>query len=149
MKMQKTDIGVVAFMYVVCGFFYAYSAKLSETSRTYPMFTIGLLFFLTTFYLVQMIINARRHGVESGVDTVFAGFRPVQFIVTIVLVLAYFFMMKYIGFFVATTVFMLACLLYLRVPVLGIIISVVSIDLLIYLAFVLFLGVRLPTGILI
>ena len=149
MKMQKTDIGVVAFMYAICGFFFAYSEKLSETSRTYPLFTIGLLFFLTTFYLVQMIIHARRHGVESGADKVFAGFRPVQFIVTIVLVLAYFFMMKYIGFFVATTVFMLACLLYLRVPVLGVILSIVSIDLLIYLAFVLFLGVRLPAGILI
>ena len=76
MKMQKTDIGVVVFMYAVCGFFYAYSAKLSDTSRTYPKFTIALLFFLTTFYLVQMILNARRFGVESGVDTVFAGFKP-------------------------------------------------------------------------
>ena len=58
MKMQKTDIGVVVFMYAVCGFFYAYSSKLSDTSRTYPKFTIALLFFLTSFYLVQMILNA-------------------------------------------------------------------------------------------
>ena len=141
MKMQKTDIGVVVFMYAVCGFFYAYSSKLSDSSRTYPKFTIALLFFLTTFYLVQMILNARRFGVESGVDTVFAGFKPVQFIV-------YFFLMKYVGFFVSTTLFMLACLLFLRVPILATVISIVSIDLLIYLAFVLFLGVRLPAGIL-
>ena len=60
MKMQKTDIGVVVFMYAVCGFFYAYSSKLSDTSRTYPKFTIALLFFLTSFYLVQMILNARK-----------------------------------------------------------------------------------------
>lgn len=91
MKMQKTDIGVVVFMYAVCGFFYAYSAKLSDTSRTYPKFTIALLFFLTTFYLVQMILNARRFGVESGVDTVFAGFKPVQFLVTLAMVIVYFF----------------------------------------------------------
>ena len=43
---------------------------------------------------------------------------------------------------------MLACLLLLRVPILATVISIVSIDLLIYLAFVLFLGVRLPAGIL-
>ena len=123
MKMQKTDIGVVVFMYAVCGFFYAYSSKLSDTSRTYPKFTIALLFFLTSFYLVQMILNARRFGVESGVDTVFAGFKPVQFIVSVALILV-------------------------RVPILATVISIVSIDLLIYLAFVLFLGVRLPAGIL-
>ena len=148
MKMQKTDIGVVVFMYAVCGFFYAYSAKLSDASRTYPKFTIALLFFLTTFYLVQMILNARRFGVESGVDTVFAGFKPVQFVVTLVLVIAYFFMMKYLGFFTATVIFMLACLLYLRVPIVVTVIAVVAMNLLIYLAFVRFLGVRLPAGIL-
>ena len=132
MKMQKTDIGVVVFMYAVCGFFYAYSSKLSDSSRTYPKFTIALLFFLTSFYLV----------------TVFAGFKPVQFIVSVALILVYFVLMKYVGFFVSTTLFMLACLLFLRVPILATVISIVSIDLLIYLAFVLFLGVRLPAGIL-
>ena len=89
-----------------------------------------------------------RFGVESGVDTVFAGFKPVQFIVSVALILVYFVLMKYVGFFVSTTLFMLACLLFLRVPILATVISIVSIDLLIYLAFVLFLGVRLPAGIL-
>ena len=148
MKMQKTDIGVVVFMYAVCGFFYAYSAKLSDTSRTYPKFTIALLFFLTTFYLVQMILNARRFGVESGVDTVFAGFKPVQFIVSVVLTIVYFFMMKYLGFFTATIVFMVASLLYLKVRPVPMLISVVAMNLLIYFAFVKFLGVKLPSGLL-
>lgn len=97
--MKKTDIGVVAFMYAVCAFFYAYSYKLTEESKTYPMFTIALLFALTTLYLVQMIINARKFGVESGADEVFAGFKPVQFIVSIVLTLVYFLMITYLGFF--------------------------------------------------
>ena len=101
-----------------------------------------------TAALIQMILAARKFGVESGVDTVFAGFKPVQFLVTLAMVIVYFFLMKYIGFFVSTTVFMLACLLFLRVPILATILSIVSIDLLIYLAFVLFLGVRLPAGIL-
>lgn len=149
MKMKKTDIGVVAFMYAVCAFFYVYSFDLSESSKSYPMFTIVLLFGLTTLYLIQMIIAAKKYGVESGVDKVFAGFLPKQFILSLVLTIAYFFLIKYLGFFTATTLFMIASFVYLKVPVLHSAIALVAMDLLIYLAFVLFLGVRLPTGLLI
>ena len=146
--MKKTDIGVVVFMYAVCAFFYAYSYKLTEESKTYPMFTIALLFALTTLYLVQMIINARKFGVESGADEVFAGFKPVQFIVSIVLTLVYFLMIKYLGFFSATIIFMFASLLYLKVHIVPAVISVLVMNLLIYFAFVRFLGVKLPSGLL-
>ena len=148
MKMKKTDIGVVAFMYAVCAFFYAYSYKLTEESKTYPMFTIALLFALTTLYLVQMILSARKFGVESGADEVFAGFKPVQFIVSIVLTLVYFLMIKYLGFFSATIIFMFASLLYLKVHIVPAVISVLVMNLLIYFAFVKFLGVKLPSGLL-
>ena len=146
--MKKTDIGVVAFMYAVCAFFYAYSYKLTEESKTYPMFTIALLFALTTLYLIQMIINARKFGVESGTDEVFAGFKPMQFIVSIALTLVYFLMIKYLGFFSATIIFMFASLLYLKVHIVPTVISVLVINLLIYFAFVKFLGVKLPSGLL-
>ena len=146
--MKKTDIGVVAFMYAVCAFFYAYSYKLTEESKTYPMFTIALLFALTTLYLVQMILSARKFGVESGADEVFAGFKPVQFIISIVLTLVYFLMIKYLGFFSATIIFMFASLLYLKVHIVPAVISVLVMNLLIYFAFVRFLGVKLPSGLL-
>ena len=149
MKMKKTDIGVVAFMYAVCAFFYAYSFSLSESSKSYPLFTIVLLFALTTLYLVQMILAAKKYGMESGADSVFAGFKPKQFILSVVLTLAYVFLVDVLGFFTATTLFMIASFVYLKVPVLHSVIALVSMDLLIYLAFVLFLGVRLPAGILI
>ena len=146
--MKKTDIGVVCFMYAVCAFFYAYSFKLSDESKTYPLFTIVLLFGLTTLYLIQMIIAARKFGVESGADEVFAGFKPVQFVVSLVLTVVYFFMMKYIGFFTATVIFMVASLLYLKVRPIPTVISVIAMNLLIYFAFVKFLGVKLPAGLL-
>ena len=149
MKMKKTDIGVVVFMYAVWAFFYVYSFDLSESSKSYPIFTIVLLFGLTTLYLIQMIIAAKKYGVESGVDKVFAGFLPKQFILSLVLTVVYFFLIKYLGFFTATTLFMIASFVYLKVPVLHSVIALVAMDLLIYLAFVLFLGVRLPTGLLI
>ena len=147
--MKKSDIGVVAFMYLFCAFFYWQSFSLSEESSTYPRVTIALLFGLTTLYLFNMIINARKFGVASGRDEAFEGFRPVQFIVCLVLTLVYLLMMKYLGFFTATVTFMLATLFYLKVSIVHTLISVVAINLLIYVAFVLFLGVRLPAGLLI
>lgn len=148
MKMKKTDIGVVAFMYAICAFFYAYMTKLDATSQTYPRFTIVLLFGLTTLYLIQMILNAKKHGVESGVEEVFEGFLIVQFFVCLALVIVYLLMMRYLGFFVATITFMVAALLYLGVPKVHSLIAVIAINLLVYFAFVQFLGVKLPAGLL-
>ena len=113
LKMKKTDIGVVGFMYAVCAFFYVYSYQLTAESKKYPMFTIILLFGLTTLYLVQMIIAARKFGVESGVNEVFEGFKPAQFFVSLALTIVYFLMMKYLGFFTATVI------LHVRVPALS------------------------------
>ena len=148
MKMKKTDIGVVAFMYAVCAFFYVYSFDLSEESKSYPIFTIALLFGLTTLYLIQMIISARKFGVESGVDEVFAGFKVKQFVLSVVLTIVYFLIIKFLGFFTATIVFMVASFICLKVPKLHALIATVAMNLLIYLAFVQFLGVRLPKGLL-
>ena len=146
MKMQKTDIGVVVVMYAICAFFYSMTVKLSEDSQTYPLFTIALLFGLTTLYLIQMLFRAKKYGVESGRDKVFAGFKPLQFFVCVALVFVYLILMKYFGFYISTVVFMLAVLLFLRVPVLHTIIVVVAINVLVYLAFTMFLGVKLPVG---
>lgn len=148
MKMKKTDVGVVIFMYLVCGLFLYMSQNLSETSKTYPMFTIWLLFGLTTLYLVTMFVNAGKYGVESGTKELFDGFKPAQLLFCIAMTVIYMLMVKYIGFFVATIVFMFAVLLFLKVPIVATVISVVSINLLVYLAFVKFLGVRLPKGLL-
>ncbi len=146
MKMQKTDIGVVVVMYAICAYFYSMTVQLKPESQTYPTFTIALLFGLTTLYLLQMLFKAKKYGVESGVDKVFANFKPLQFFVCLGLVFVYLILMKYFGFYISTVIFMLAVLLFLRVPVLHTIIVVVAINALVYLAFTTFLGVKLPVG---
>lgn len=146
MKMKKTDIGVVVVMYAICAFFYSMCVQLKEESQTYPMFTITLLFGLTTLYLFQMILNAKKNGVESGVDEVFKDFQPKQFFFCLVCVVLYLIMIYYVGFYISTFVFMLAILLYLKVPKLHTVIAVVALNLLIYFAFTKFLGVKLPVG---
>ena len=144
--MKKTDIGVVAFMYAVCAVFYYFMTKLKPASQTYPRFTIILLFGLTTFYLVQMLVAAKKYGVESGVDKVFSGFQPAQFFVCLTATILYLVCIYFFGFYIATVLFMAVVLLYLRVSPLITAITIVVIVGLIYFAFQRFLGVKLPVG---
>ena len=146
MKMKKTDIGVVVVMYAICAYWFSETVKLKADSQTYPRFTIYLLFGLTTLYLVQMLMAAKKHGVESGVDKVFKGFQAAQFISCFCMTVLYLVVMYFFGFYIATALFMLAVLFYLKVPVLHTVIAVVAINLLVYLAFTTFLGVKLPVG---
>jgi uncharacterized membrane protein YhdT len=111
--MKKTDIGVVVFMYLVCGYFYYHMTKLKASSQTYPRFTIVLLFGLTTLYLVQMLIAAFRNGTEGGADKVFKGFQPAQFFVTLAAVILYVIAINFLGFYIATAIFLVCLLLYL------------------------------------
>lgn len=144
--MKLTDIGVVAFMYIVCAYFYSQTVKLKPASQTYPKFTIILLFGLTTLYLVQMLVAAKKYGVESGVDEVFKDFQPAQFFFCLAATIVYLVLINYLGFYIATVIFMVAVLLFLKVPPLATAIAVVAIVGLIYLAFQKFLGVKLPVG---
>ena len=144
--MKKTDIGVVVFMYAVCGYFYYHMLKLKASSQTYPRFTIILLFGLTTLYLVQMLVAAKKHGVESGVDEVFKDFVPAQFFVCLGATILYLVCIYFFGFYISTLAFMVVVLLYLKVPPLASAITVVVIIGLIYFAFQRFLGVKLPVG---
>ena len=146
MKMKKTDIGVVVFMYAVCGFFYYHMTKLKASSQTYPRFTIILLFGLTTLYLIQMVVAAKKYGVESGVDTVFKDFQPAQFFFCLCATILYLIGIYFFGFYIPTVIFMAAVMIYLRVPPLFTAIAIVVIVALIYFAFQKFLGVKLPTG---
>ena len=146
MKMRKTDIGVVAFMYLVCAYFYSQTITFKADSQTYPKFTIVLLFGLTTLYLLQMVVAAKKHGVESGVDKVFKDLQLKQLLVCLVGAIAYVALMHFFGFYISTVIFMAAILLYLKVPYLHSAIAIVAILALVYFAFGKFLGVRLPVG---
>ena len=143
--MKKTDIGVVAFFYLVSAYFYSQTIKLPESSQTYPRFTVILVFGLTTLYLIQMIANAVKNGTESGAED-FKDFQPLQFIVCFCATILYLILIHFFGFYIATVVFMVGVLLFLRVKPLAILLSVAVIIALIYFAFQKFLGVRLPVG---
>lgn len=146
--MKKTDIGVVGFMYAVCAFFFILSRDLKKEAQIYPLCIIALLFLLTTGYIFEMLVAAKKHGVTSGLEEIFEGFQAKQFFVMLGMLLLYLAGTYWVGFYIATILLMAASLLYLKVPKWQILIATVVILGLVYGAFTLFLGVKLPAGLL-
>lgn len=145
--MKKTDIGVVAFIYAVCALFLVMTLRLPTAAQTYPLFIIILLAALTTLYVAQMFRAAKKSGVTTGLED-FEGFLPKQFFPILGMVVLYLVIMYFAGFYIATLVFMAACLLFLKVPKWQIVLSTAVILVLVYCAFTLFLKVKLPMGLL-
>lgn len=146
-EMKKTDIGVLGFMYGVCLLFLVMTLQLPSQAQTYPLFIIAMLAALTTLYLVQMLRGAKRNGVTSGLED-FKEFLPKQFFPILGMVVLYLVLMYIAGFYIATLVFMVACLLFLKVSKWQIALATIVILGLVYCAFTLFLGVKLPAGLL-
>lgn len=148
MKMKKTDIVVVGFMYAICGVFGYLNMNIKAEAQTYPWFVIGLLFVLTTMYTIKMILQAIKEGTEGGWSEAFEGFLAKQFIPIAILIIAYALVMKFLGFYIATFLFVVGTLLFLKVPKWQIAIVIVVMFALTYGAFTMFLGVKLPKGLL-
>ncbi len=94
-----------------------------------------------------MVRAAKKSGVTTGLED-FQGFLPKQFFPILGMVVLYLVVMYFAGFYIATLVFMAACLLFLKVPKWQILLSTAVILALVYCAFTLFLKVKLPVGLL-
>lgn len=145
--MKKTDIGVVAFFYTVGILFLKMTLELPSAAQTYPIFIIALLMVLNTIFLIIMLMSAKRCGVTSGKED-FEDFQTKQFAVVSVLLIAYLAVMYFTGFYIATLLFMIICLIFLKIPKWQILLTTIVILLLVYTAFTMFLGVKLPIGVL-
>lgn len=143
--MKKTDLAVVAFIYIVCAGFGWYSFALPEPAQVYPLLILCALALLNTFLLAKMLFLAYKKGSTSGLES-FADFAPKQFFGILGFAILYLVLMYFAGFYISTILFMFACLYLLKVRVLYILLSIVVIIALVYCAFGWFLGVKLPVG---
>ena len=64
------------------------------------------------------------------------------------MIFGYLVLMYLVGFYISTLIFMAAIMLYLQVPKTHMAITIAVVLVLIYFAFTMFLGVKLPAGIL-
>lgn len=143
--MKKSDIGVCIVMYGICAFFLYMTLQLPEAARIYPLCVNAILAGLTTLQVLIMIRGALKEGITSGLEEL-ADFLPRQFFTIFFMIVLYLILMPYLGFYIASALFMTSCLLFLRVNIWHMLIAEIAIFLLVYLAFTLFLEVRLPVG---
>lgn len=143
--MKKTDLVVVAFIYIVCAVFVWLSLALPEAAQIYPLLILCALGGLNTIFLAKMLFLAYKKGSTSGLEN-FEGFAPKQFFSIVIFAIIYLVLMYFAGFYISTILFMFACLWILKVRVLYILLSIVVIIALVYCAFGWFLGVKLPVG---
>ena len=143
--MKKTDIGVCAAMYGVCLFFLTMTMELPKAAQIYPLCIIVLLAALTTLQVFNMFRAARRECVTSGLED-FKDFLPGQFFTLLAMIVGYLVLMVYAGFYISSVAFVVGSLLFLRVKWWQILLAAGALLLLVYGAFTVFLGVRLPAG---
>ena len=143
--MKKSDIGVVIAFYGVCAFFLYMTLQLPQSAQIYPLCVIALLAGLTTLHVFNMIRGAIKEGVTSGLES-FKDFVPSQFFTLFIMILLYLAAMPYLGFYIASVIFMAVSLIFLRVKWWQILAAEVVVVALVYCAFELFLEVRLPVG---
>jgi hypothetical protein len=147
--MKKSDIGVVAVIYAVCLLFFVMTIDLPAEAQTYPLCLIAGLFVLNTLYVGRALLVYRRNRkMIDDVSEGFGTFQGRQFFGSIILGVLYMVLLWLIGFYISTIVYMVAAMLFLRVPKLHILLTSGVMIVLIYAVFTLFLKVPLPVGLL-
>ncbi|MCR5536779.1 MAG: tripartite tricarboxylate transporter TctB family protein [Succinivibrio sp.] len=146
--MNKSDIGVVIFVYAICLFFGYFLKELPPETQTYPLCLIIALGLLNTLFLLKNVIKAQKAGLINDLPQIFADFIPAQFTFIIGACLLFFVGIYLVGFYISGFFFLCLVLWYLKVPLHQAALTVIFISLVIYGAFTLFLKVPLPLGIL-
>ncbi len=145
--MKKSDLGVIAFLYLVGFSFLKWTFDLPDAAQTYPLFLVCTLLFLTTLYtVVQLVKYFKTRTVENDIAKNFANFIPGQFFGVVFACIAYLVLMRLIGYYIASLIFLIGCMLFLRVKLTYIAITTVVMVVLVYVVFSWFLKVPLPAG---
>lgn len=145
--MKKTDIGVVVFLYAVGLSFLKFTLDLPEGAQAYPLFLIIMLLGLTTLYLVlQLIKLSKTRELIDDLKTSFEGFQPLQFFGVAAACVAFLALIYWAGYYIASLIFMVGTMLFLRVKPLYIVAATAVMMALVYVVFSWFLKVPLPAG---
>lgn len=146
--MKKSDIGVVVVMYAICLLFFTMTRQLKATAQIYPLCLIGALFLLNTLHLLRCVISLRKEGFINDFPEIFKDFMARQFFVVIAASIGYMILMYVAGFYLSSIIYLVGVQWFLGVPKIPLCITVVSMAVLIYAVFSLFLKVPLPVGML-
>lgn len=145
--MKKSDLSVIVVNYIIAIVFFAATLAFPFDAQIYPFFIISLLVLINTIYLIKCLIK-RKNGEkgENDLPIIFKDFQAKQFFVILLLCCLYIFLIAWLGFYTSTALYVIATMIFLKVPKKQLIIASVCFMVLIYATFTVFLKVPLPTG---
>ncbi len=147
--MKKSDFGVIGFIYAVALCFYIMTVELPQEAQTYPLGLIIAMSVLNTIYLGQCLVKwMASRTVENDFPVIFKNFQPRQFAGVILGCVLFLVLMRYAGYYIAATLYLIGTMLFLKVHKLHILIVLVVLVALIWAVFTKFLQVPLPQGVL-
>ncbi|MBQ7585675.1 MAG: tripartite tricarboxylate transporter TctB family protein [Desulfovibrionaceae bacterium] len=144
--MKCSDFIVIAGFYLICLIFYVMIGTLAPEAQTYPTAIIVGLLILNTIYFGKTLRLYFKQGMQNDLPKIFAGFQTKQFLVIFSACLLYLIALPWLGFYISTLLFFVVSLLFLKVPKLHLLLTIVVMAILIYSVFTLFLKVPLPKG---
>ena len=142
--MGKYDKILTIGLLVLNAIYYAMIKGLPPRAARYPMFVCLLLLVLTIILAIETFMNKKPYDKK-----LFEGFKPSQFFFIVVISAIYIILIDIAGFFVSTLIYLIVTMVGLKAKLLFSIITSICFCILIYLVFVTFLKVPVPTGFLI
>lgn len=147
--MKKSDIPVVCIIYAIAIAFLIMTLNLPEAAQVYPMVLISALILVNTLYLIRTFLHYRQnHHIENDYPIVFSGFLPLQFFGVFISIGLYLVLMYFCGYYLATVLYLIGSLLFLKVPMKYNLMTVVVMIVMVAVVFSYFLKVPLPAGLL-
>lgn len=140
--MNKQDNILGAVLLAICGIYFYLAKQLPPKIVLYPMVIASILAVLTGIMLIKNLLSKSSKEDKS----IFEDFQAKQFFFILTSCLLYIFVIKILGFYVSTFIYLMICLMGLRVKVLPAALTSIGFCIVVYGVFTLFLRVPLPKG---
>ena len=145
--MKKSDLSVVAILYLFVFFFAYQTHQLPEEAQSYPGFLLAVIFILNTINLAVALWRWKvKKLFKDDLEHLYDGFIASQFFTVMVGAALYVALIYWLGYYVASILYMAAALALLKVKAKWIAVVIISLLVVIWLVFTLFLKVPLPVG---
>jgi len=127
---------------IFCGVYYYQTFSFSPDWRGYPQVLLIILFFLSIIWLLIDFFN-KKSTESTQLNIIFP-----RIIIAFLSTLAYIFLLKIIGFYMITLIFVIFLMYFLGIKNIKLLLGVgILFTVILYLGFSIFLGVPTPKGI--
>ena len=144
--MRKYDKFLTIGLFILEAFYFLLIKQLPPKAARYPYFVLGLMVFLTLLLAIHTFLIKPKNTEENKEEDQFKGNLYGQFFLVIALSAVYVILIDIIGFFVTTAIYLFVTMIILKSNIKWSIVVSIVFPIFLYLVFVSFLKVPIPSG---